>query len=146
MINVNWTSLILWLLPSPVRTAWMVNWLLALISPIMTIHAYLITLRRQARTEILTTGQVRILRAYLNSRFDLLLKRINIITLAAEEQKFIYLASENKPLYLPVFLTSGDGYDFIVEVPFDLMSYESDLKAIVNKFKLPTKKYYIIYI
>lgn len=94
----------------------------------------------------MTTGQVTKLRAYLNSRFDFFLKRIDIIDLAAEEPVFAYLASENKPVYLPVFLNTGDGYDFVVLVPIEFQSQEADIKAVINKFKLPTKKYYIIYI
>lgn len=146
MINIDWTRLVSWNVPSVLRNTWMVNWLMALISPVITLHSYLLSYQRQSKTEILTNGQVTKLRAYLNLRFDILLKRINIVSLPAEELLYVYLTIENKPLYMPVFLTSGDGYDFVVEVPVEFQYLEADIKAVINKFKLPTKKYYIIYI
>jgi hypothetical protein len=143
--DFNISKWILWLLPSVLRKPKQIAWLNALLQPIGYIHTRFYSFKQRVDIELRVSPQVRILRGYLNERFDKDYNRIDIVDTGQISQTYIFLESENAPLYLPVFLSIGDNYDFIVRLPVDLIAYETGIKAILNKFKLPSKRYDIQY-
>lgn len=145
-LTINWAKWILWMLPNEVRNGWTWSWIKALISPIIALNSYLILFQIAKEKDIRTNGQVRKLRQRLNDEIDPSLQRIEIHDVLQEDYIFAYLAIENKPVYLPQFLTAGDGYDFEVWIPVHYMNQIDFITSLLDRYKLPTKKYYIIWI
>lgn len=141
--GLDLNKLINWLLPASIRKSKMIAWLNALVAPVKGIHSRFILYSNATRNALNITGQKRVLEYYLN-RFWLGSSPIEVYDTDQAEPVFIFTEDENMPVYLPTFIT-GSAVDFIVDVPYDLMSYESSIKAFVDKYKLPTKRYEIIY-
>lgn len=144
MYSISWSRLMDWLLPHPVRNSLMREWLLVLITPLIAVHSAFIAYQRRVFYAVKATGQVTKLRAYLNYLFDFLLNRIEIFDVSAGDYIYMYQEYENKPLYLPAFL-SGASYSFVVLIPTEYKNRELQIRAIIDSYKLPTKKYYIIW-
>ncbi len=85
------------------------------------------------------------LRYALNEKYDTTERRFIIRDAAIVDQLYIFLEVENKPVYMPFFINGG-GVEFEVLVPLDLMSNEIYVKSLLNKYKLPGKRYKIIYV
>lgn len=143
MYALDLNILINWLLPAPVRKAKMIAWLNALIAPVKGLHTQFTQFRNSTRNHLRVTGQKRVLQYFLNRGF-IGSSLIEIYDTDQAEPVFIFLEDENMPVYLPVFIT-GSAVDFIVDVPIDLKPQESSIRAFVDKYKLPTKRYEIIY-
>lgn len=120
-------------------------WFHALLAPVKLLHNRLLSFRSERVDEIATTGQVATMRYKLNRRFDPALRRFEIED--GEEVAFVYMYTEgeNKPLYLPEYLT-GANEDFVVKVPFALIASESAIRAFVNKYKLASKRWKLVWI
>lgn len=146
MYKLDFEQLIAWCLTGATRKEWTIAWLMALLAPLLTLHNKFLSFIKMTEIEIKTNGQVCKLEKALNSRFDPGLERIMIEDAEDADIVFAYLASENKPVYLPTFLTAGTGLDFIVKVPSEYAIYIQDIKAFIDHFKLPTTKYTIVYI
>jgi hypothetical protein len=144
MYDISWTRLVNWLLPHPVRNALNEAWLMCLVVPIVSLHSAFLDYRRRRFYAIQATGQVTKLRFYLNWLFDTQFNRIDIQDAAQDDYIFIYQEYENKPIYLPTFL-SGSSYNFVVLIPTEFQFKEAQIRAIINSYKLPTRKYYIIW-
>ena len=134
-------KMIQWLIPSALRKSVMLAWLNALLAPVKTLHNSFVIFTAATKKDIAVTGQKRILEFHLNRYFG----DIQIVDATASAQVYIYLESENSPTYLPKFI-SGSSVDFIAIVPFGLQSQEVAIRAFLNKYKLPTKRYNIIYL
>lgn len=145
MFEIDWLKLIRRDVPFAVRKPRLLAWLAALISPIIALHNRFLNFRRQTLLDLKVTGQVRILRFYLNERFDLGNERITITDGDDNARVFVFLESENEPLHLPTFL-SGSTIDFIVNVPSDLQGLDYQIRAFLDQFKLASKRYRINYI
>lgn len=91
------------------------------------------------------TPQVRILRYYLNEYFDPSERRFDIVDTGNDRPLFVYLASENKPVYLPAFTVLSD-YDFRVIVPKELQGQEAQIRAFLNTYKLAGKRYFLSFL
>ncbi len=117
----------------------------ALIFPIAYLHTFFMQYKRKVDFEVKVNGQVRKLRWGLNQSFDIQLQRIKILDATLFTTKYVYLHSENKPLYLPTYL-GGTLYDFEVHVPFALQYLEQEIINFVNQYRLPSKRFTIVYI
>jgi hypothetical protein len=106
-------------------------------------------------------GQVCFLRAVINDNFDSTQRRIRVEDQADTiDLPILFHRSENRAkrvykrqldkefvIYRRGF-SGSDGYDFLIKVPKELTLSTTDvsrLKAIVNTYKLISKRYTIIY-
>lgn len=144
MYNLEWSRLIDWLLWSPIRKPSVQAWFHALLAPAKTLHGYFLLFQEQIREDVETNGQVTKMQAGLNRRFDPHFRRMLITDAPETDSVFIYTETENQPLYLPTFI-NGSNYDFLVYVPFDLMGEETGIRAFVDKYKLVTKRWELIW-
>lgn len=144
MYSLDINVLINWLLPSAIRKTRMVNWLNALLVGVRKLNETFILYADKTRYDLRITGQVRSLEFHLNRVFDPISQQINITDSVAGAQLYIFLESENQPLYLPAFV-SGASSDFVVHLPNDLPPQEASIRAFINKHKLPTKRYELVY-
>lgn len=162
MTNVNYDLLIKWLLPVRLRTASIVAFLLALTAPIrLTLYPRFKVFERRAWSDLkYQSGQVAHLEFVLNERFDNVNTSIFIGPgYLADDRLYIYTDAENVPLHiytepelLPMYLytdlefQSGmGGYDFVVHLPSYLAYKESQIRAVVDRYKRDGKSYIIQY-
>jgi hypothetical protein len=140
--EVDFRKWLLWMLPAVLRKPRLIAFIRALTLPMVRLHAALLVFRGIANESARVTGQVCVLRNYLNRRFDPD-GRIEIRDDAARANTYIYKVSENRPLYLSAHLSSAGGADFVVLIPAALSAQESAIRREVNRFKLITKKFRI---
>lgn len=145
MYNIDWQRRIRWNTPGAQRKPKWLAFLLALISPVISLHNSFLLYRERIITDINTTGQVRILRHALNNRYDFDLRRILILDSEETETLFVFLESENRPVYLPTFI-NGVSVDFEVHIPIEYMGLELQIRSFIDRFKLVTTQYRIIWI
>ena len=79
------------------------------------------------------------------STFDLSENRFEILDGDSNDILYIFLESENEPVYLPQFIT-GSTVDFIVKVPSSLQPLEAQIRGFLDKSKLASKRYRIDYV
>jgi hypothetical protein len=144
MYALDINKLINWLLPTAIRKAQQLAWLNALLEPARWLHTQFINWSNATRYDLRITGQVRSLEFHLNRIFDPSTQHIYITDAAAGTVVFMYLESENQPVFLPIFI-SGIQSDFIVHCPNNLTPFEIQLRGFLDKYKLPSKHYEIIY-
>lgn len=133
-----------WLLPASIRKTIHIAWLNALLAAVKWLHSQLLLFINATQTEINITPQVRVLAHYLNQQFDPTNQTIFIEDAIGTEIVFAFLESENRPVFLPVFL-SGKPNDFVVHCPSTITAQDSQIRAFLDKYKLPTKQYEIRY-
>lgn len=144
MYSINWAILIRRDVTFSVRKPVMLAFLLALVSPVISLYNLFLNFKTFTDFDLQVTGQVRILRYYLNQRFDTGLDRIEITDGDSNDILYIFLESENQPVYLPQFI-SGSTVDFIVRVPVQLIRYHPQITAFIDRYKLASKRYRIDY-
>lgn len=144
MYSINWFIWLNSFLWNVVRKTKMKALLRAYISPILKLHGQFISYKNDIDFQLKVNSQVCKLAWGLNQKFDSILRRIRIIDNSNNQIDFIFLEVENRPLYLPNFLGSNE-YEFEVRCPLSLKGVEKDIKAFLNIYKLPSKRYIITY-
>lgn len=157
--DVNFKRLGLLLLPTLLRQPLMVSLLYAVISPLGYIHARFMRIREEANYRLNHNGQVCYLRAALNDSFDSELRRITVTDTAKHSGTLlVYLRETGREVLVPdrssgrALIVNCRGYgaaggiDFVVNVPNALRGLdESRLRAVVNTYKLVSKRFAISY-
>lgn len=133
-----------WALPNALRKPRLYALVRALVAPAKYLHNQLIGFRTGALFNINTNGQVCYLKSALNRKFDPALRRIYIEDGVINPIIYIFNEVENSPIYLPEFMSSSDA-DFVVFVPIALQSQDTQIKALVNQFRLVSKQFSITY-
>lgn len=157
--DVNIKRLGLLLLPTFLRRPLMASLLYAVLTPLNYLHTRFMLFRQDAAYRLGHNGQVCYLRAVLNDTFDPELRRITITDTAKNIGVLsVYLREEAQAVLVPLRATGTtllvnrrgfggvNGYDFVVNVPQALRGLdESRLKAVVNMYKLVSKRFAISY-
>lgn len=148
--NVNWKKLAILLTPTFLRSSLMKAWLELMMEGINSIHYAWLQMRHSNIYTLAHNSQVCYLKAALNDRFDNTLRRIRIIDGNKYKRKYIYTDAEQQPRYLGTLYIHGDedyedtGVDFIVTVPAGLVYSSAEMKAVIDFYKLASKRYKII--
>lgn len=148
------------LTPTFLRSAKMLAWLRSITAPFDSGNQAIVYQFQQNRESNLYklrhNGQVCYLRAALNDRFDPSerriyiddgnsYKRVYLYTRAEDKPKHLYTRGEKKPMYLYERTDYSDtGVDFIVFVPSDLTYNDYEMKALIDFYKLASKRYKIV--
>ena len=146
-LNINKLSELL--LPTFLRKEKMLAWLRALHFPLIKIVDDFNFNRNQNLYNLAHNGQVCYLRKALNDRFDVSERRIKITDGNRYKRQYIYTQGERKPKYLGVMYLrqntdyADTGVDFIVEVPKGLKYNDYEMKALIEFYKLASKRYKI---
>lgn len=144
MYSVNWNAFIQDKTPSALRKPKFLAWLNALLTPIKTLHTAFALWRVAQERHVSITPQVRILRYWLNEYYDSADRRFLIEDAVANVPVRIFGQSENRPLYLPKFL-SGRSWDFTVVAPCEAYSQRFFIIAFLDAYKLAGKRYKLIF-
>lgn len=157
--NINFKRLALLLLPTFLRRPMMASLTYAVITPLGYIHTNFLQFRNDAAYRLNHNGQVCYLRAALNDTFDPELRRITVTDTAQNVGvMLVFQRDEDHPILVPlrdsgtVMLVNrrgfggASGYDFVVNIPLALRGlYEARLTAVVNTYKLASKRFAISY-
>lgn len=150
------------LLPVRLRKPVTVAWLSALSKPITDMYARFWANRAANTLTLQYNSQVVYLQAVLNNEFDHALRRIYITDGSFADPLYVYLAAETNPLWLGLASEAGTTfypsprwlythaeaifsmYNFIVHVPADVLYDEVRFRALIDKYRLPSKGTYAI--
>jgi hypothetical protein len=143
---IDWTIFITQRLPYVLRKPLQIAWIKALIAPLIIIYNAFTSAVVEFRIRAKITPQVRILRGALNSYFDATERRITIEDGTGEANLFIFNVSENKPVYLPKFITGANSVYFIVKIPSVLAAREGEIFAFLKTYKLVGTRFKIVII
>lgn len=154
------------LTPIMFRKKKMIDWLEVLLQPLSELNRLFIKFRNDSVYKVVHNGQVFSLEQVLNDSFDFYDRRIYILDRDYTDFLYIYPAEDDKPIYIyeesenrSVYVYDesayeSPGYEFIVHMPLDskpsteeaLKNIETQIKALVNYYKLVSKRYTIIWI
>ena len=155
MFKINFTKLVQWLLPSFLRNANLVIFVMAANKGLRDSYDKFLVYRDSALYRLNHNSQVCYLQAVLNDYFDQVLRRIRITDFSSYGATYVWVdtdsdsthwkfVSETESIY---FYNDDVGIDFSVQVPKDKFTDSSSmahLKALVNYYKLAGKQYSIV--
>ena len=158
-MNIDFRRLAFRLLPPSKRLDWIVVWLEVLLWPLQSLNNLFVNYANDLTYFESFTGQVIYLEHILNDLFDPTNRGIYIednipvqplyLYNHAENQEdtFVYNKSEGAaPLYLYNQAQIDADFDFIVIVPPNVIVTDEDyMRAIINRYKLASKRYKIEY-
>ncbi len=159
--DVNFKRLALLLLPTFLRKPLLGALVYAAVSPLNYLHTKFVLFQRSTDYRLTHNGQVCYLRAVLNDQFDPIERRITITEDATGTGPLmLWRRSEDRAQLLPMresgtaFIVNRRGFDgvnsfdFWVNIPVALLEAVdvTRLKAIVNTYKLASKRFSINYI
>lgn len=157
--NVDFPTLGRQLLPvlwrKPVHKAWV----LSLLQPIITVHELFMRFRADNLYFIVHTSQVCYMEAALNDMFDASDRRIYIVDGTFYDPEWLYLTPEDNPVWLKeesegtvpypdvALYTDAETEEFaasfVVMVPTSLTFDIYQMKALIDRYRLPGKTYLI---
>ncbi len=157
--DINYNRLALAIVPLKLRKSLLMNILYVMVSGVRRAAAIFTTYREDTNYRLSHNGQVCYLRAVLNDRFDWQDRRITIEDVEPEEGTILYRRSLNRFLMAPKRSTGqaiilnkrafsgSNSVDFTVVVPAALRGTfnEAQMKALVDTYKLASKRYTITY-
>ena len=157
--DINLKRLALLLLPTFLRRPLMASLTYAAVTPLNCIHARFQQFREETAGRLNRNGQVCHLRAVLNDMFDPGMRRITLTdTLQSAGILFVCPRDENRAILVPRRdsgtvvpvdrrgFGGASGYDFVVNIPSALRGLdESRFRAVVNTYKLASKRFVISY-
>lgn len=123
--------------------------------PLIFIYTLFKSYRKQAIDKLNINGQVIYIEKVLNDRFFLKNREIYITDIAGKESHLYYRREEQIPSYLhkrnegaeiKYIQQRGEGNysgNFIVNIPFFLAAYESEIKNLVDYYK-PAGRSYVL--
>ncbi len=151
--QIEFDKLVLLLLPTFLRKSRLAAFATVLVAPIKEMYQAFREQQKRDWYRLNHNGQVFSLRKVLNDHFDNEQRRIEIMDAEEYERIYIYTPIENQPLYLNgenedtkyIYTSSeyNNQFDFVVVVPFGLSYNTYKMRALINEYKLITKKYTI---
>ena len=127
----------------------MLAWLRVLHFPLIKVVDDFNFNRNQNLYNLAHNGQVCYLRKVLNDRFDIAQRRIKIIDGNQYKREYIYTDGEKKPRFLGTIYLHDDadysdtGVDFVVLIPAGLNYNDYEMIALIDFYKLASKRYKI---
>jgi len=158
--NINFKKLALLLLPTMFRRDILGELVKILVDPVNKKHSDFMNFRREKDFRLTHNGQRCYLRGCLNEIYDPLpkpvgrriqigeaeKKSVTLIFKRDDDQNRVALMNNDKPLMLNARGFLGNGLDFTVKVPQDVLETygENKIKATVSEYKLASKQFTII--
>lgn len=149
VFEINFAKLAVLLLPLALRKTLMIALNKAMVQPITSLHYQFMQKRTKDNYQLAHNSQVCYLQAALNDSFDVEARRIIITDGNKFKRSYIYTRAENKTKWLGTFSLyaradyADTGIDFIVEVPTETYN-KHGMEALINKYRLASKRYQII--
>lgn len=156
LYDVDYSKLAEISLPVKLRKPKRLARLSAYIAPVIYLHNLFMQFRASSLYVMQHNGQVCYLQAMLNDTFDPILRRIILADPVYIDPVPLYIDTELKPLYTtldsenaPIYLPTdaeinAANWDFVVLLPLGLGYDLAQMKATINKYRLPGKGNYLI--
>ncbi|MGG7468671.1 hypothetical protein [Chryseobacterium arthrosphaerae] len=147
--KINAQNLVLQSLPTFLRTGSISSFIALAASELTELNNALVVNRIISISKVSHNSQVCKLRKILNDTFDNE-RRIKVVEGVLKSPKYIYTDAEHKAKWLGEIViftgseTEGNGIDFTVLIPTELKNYQTEIKALVNFYKLAGKQFKII--
>ena len=153
--NINYNTVVEWLLPIPLRKTRLLAWMKLMATPFIIVYNNILRFRTARLYELKITPSKCYLEQMLRDRYDFSQRRIFISDGIDKPPFYIFQNDELKPKYLrkiiegnPVRIyTSGEsgtiGDDFIVFVPKDINFELAEMTSLIKAFKLSGTKFKI---
>ena len=160
--DIDFPLLVRQLLPVRLRNDKTTRWLQCLVAPVVELYGLFTANRLRNVYNLAHNSQVTYLQAVLNDVFDPVARGVYIDDGGVIDPLFVYLSSENEPMWLgltseagittypdPEYLYTGAEtlaslVCFVVKVPFGVVFDEVRLRALVDKYRLPSKGNYSV--
>lgn len=156
--DISYQRLAIALVPLALRQPVLMAFLYVLLSPVIYCTSLFERFRTDTDYHLTHNGQVCYLTAVLNDRFDPTLRRITITDVEPLRGNILYLREESTFLMAPQrngtavtlnrrAFSGSDSVDFAVIVPATLRSTfsQNQMQALINTYKLASKRYIILY-
>ena len=151
--KINFNRLVVQLMPTFLRQPRMIAFISLFSAELTKLHNAWLIKKSQDETWLQHNSQVCFLRKILNDEFDDLQRRIKITDGQLYDRQYIYTLGEKKPKYLgKIFIRQSTDYadtgiDFFVIVPTNINIEQNKykLEALINRYRLASKRYKIIY-
>lgn len=156
--DISYQRLALALVPLAMRQPVLMAFLYVLLSPVIYCASLFERFRTDTDYRLTHNGQVCYLTAVLNDRFDPTLRRITITDVEPLRGNILYLREESTFLMAPRRsgtavtinrrgFSGSDSVDFAVIVPATLRGTfpQNQMQALINTYKLASKRYIILY-
>lgn len=135
------------LLPTFIRKQNLTDFLECLTSPLKRLYNLFLINRDSNLYRLDITSQVCKLEKMLNDRYDNIQRRIRITDGEFKDSKFLYMRAEAKPVYVhnasvrTMYLYQYDEYgfvdcDFIVSIPAGIVFNTTEVKSLLDSYKL----------
>ncbi|MFV0231792.1 hypothetical protein OBK30_01855 [Empedobacter falsenii] len=153
LYKINFNKLVVQLMPTFLRQPRMIAFISLFSAELRDLHNAWLIKKSQDETWLQHNSQVCYLRKILNDEFDDLERRIKITDGQLYDRQYVYTLGEKKPKYLgKIFIRQNTDYadtgiDFFVIVPVEINIEQNKykLEAWVNRYRLASKRYKIIY-
>lgn len=149
--KINFNKLVVQLMPTFLRQPRMIAFISIFSAELTKLHNAWLIKKSQDETWLQHNSQVCKLRKILNDEFDDIERRIKITDGQLYDRQYVYTLGEKRPVYGKVFLRqhsdyADSGIDFFVIVPNDINVEQNKymLEALINRYKLASKRYKII--
>lgn len=151
MFNVDFSKLVLWLVPAFLRKPKALALLRSFCWPITEAYGVFLANRDNNIFKLNHNSQVYSMEKMLNDIFDSASRRIYITDGYTKDPVYIFLEIEDKPKILGEMILYNEedyadtGVDFIVWIPAELNNEQTkiDIKGQVDFYKLAAKRYKI---
>lgn len=153
---IDFDKLVKWLTPNRIVVSRIDAWLKVLAAPVVFLYQEFLRFRKVRLYELSITPQVASLERLLNDRWDPLLRRIYIddaiiyaplyLYRDAESHEIsLYTVPENQPVtvYTDGETLGSTADDFIIMVPIDVVFNTTEMRSLVNVYKLAGMKFKI---
>lgn len=147
--NIDINKLVALLMPTFLREEKHLAWLRVLHYPLRGLLDRFTFNRNENLYNLWHNGQVCYLRKVLNDRFDVSERRIEITDGNRFTRQYIYTDGEQRSKYLGIMYLRDDadyadtGVDFLVLVPSTVKFGEYEIEALIDFYKLASKRYKI---
>lgn len=147
--NIDYNTLVRWLLPVPLRKRLILAWLQALVWPVVLLYQAHRRYREANLYRLSISPQVCYLEKLLNDRYDRTDRRIYIDDAIDRPPLYLFQDAENKPVYLgsrPLYRENEFGLnldDFVVYVPVIVIFEFNEMRSLIDLYKLAGTRYSI---
>ena len=152
-MNLNFEQLRQLLLPSILRRSVLLNAMLsAILYPIEGVYNMWCSYEEQERRERTYNSQVKNLRRALADRLHTDYDNILIYDVEDKEHLYIYKQADNRDVMLldAIYIYSENDIrysrGFTVSIPSEYMSKVNEIRAVLDRYKMVTSRYYINWI
>lgn len=154
-MNLNFEQLRQLLLPSILRRSVLLNAMLsAILYPIESVYNVWRSYEEQERRERTYNSQVKNLRRALADRLHTDYDNILIYDVEDKEHLYIYRRTDNKDVIISadnpviIYRESEIRYSrgFIVAIPSEYQNKKDEIRAVLDRYKIVTSRYYINWI